>query len=202
MLLEDTPAFFSLGKLCEDPRKTYHWTSGQKTHLIKNGRKIICNIANNVPFVAPGSSTSPSCLTSSSQDTVTPTEYPATERSESTSESVRGNPSHEPAETENPNKNDDDEELQSDQLQGVPDWLQEFKQGLVDESVPEHRDASSSSHESPLEPRAKVVSGKHNIFTHLPKDRNCDICLRTRITMASCRRRTGTVVPKAEKMVI
>ena len=32
-----------------------------------------------------------------------------------------------------------DEELQSDELQGVLDWLQEFKHGLADESVPEHR---------------------------------------------------------------
>ena len=39
--------------------------------------------------------------------------------------------------TENPNENDDDEELQSDQLQGVPDWLQKFRHGLVVESVPE-----------------------------------------------------------------
>ena len=46
-------------------------------------------------------------------------------------------------------KNDHDEELQSDQLQDVPDGLQEFRHGLVDESVPEHRDASSSSHELP-----------------------------------------------------
>ena len=44
---------------------------------------------------------------------------------------------------ENQNKNDDDEELQSDELQGVPDWPQEFKDGLVSE----HRDTSSSSHE-------------------------------------------------------
>ena len=79
----------------------------------------------------------------------------------------------------------------------MPDWLREFKHGLVDESVPEHRDASSSSHELPLEPRAKVVSGKHSVFTHFPKDRNFDICLRTNITMASCRRRTCTVAPKA-----
>ena len=90
---------------------------------------------------------------------MTTTEIPATRRSESTSEFARGNPSRESAETENPNKNDDDEELQSDALQGVPDWLQEFKHGLVDESVPDHRDTSSSSHELPLEPRAKVVSG-------------------------------------------
>ena len=39
---------------------------------------------------------------------------------------------------------------------------------------------------------------KHSIFTHFPKDRNCDICLRTKIRGASCRRRIGTVVPKAE----
>ena len=87
------------------------------------------------------------------------TENPATERSETMSEESRGNPSPEPAEIENPNKNYDDEELHSDQLQGVPNWLHEFKHGLVDESVREHRDASSSSHELPLAPRAKSGIG-------------------------------------------
>ena len=57
-----------------------------------------------------------------------------------------------------------------------------------------------TSHELPMEPRAKVEpgSGKHSVCTHFPKDRNCDICLRTKITRASCRRRAGTVVPRAE----
>ena len=32
MLLGDTPAVLSLGKLCEDHGYTYHWTSGQKPH--------------------------------------------------------------------------------------------------------------------------------------------------------------------------
>ena len=76
----------------------------------------------------------------------------------------------------------------------------EFKHGLTDESVPEHRDASSSSHELPFAAASKVVPSKHNIFTHFPKDRNCDICLKTKITRASCRRRTGTVVPRAENV--
>ena len=64
----------------------------------------------------------------------------------------------------------------------MPDWLQGFKHGLVDESVPEHRDTSSSSHQLPLEPRAKVepASGEHSVYTHFPKDGNCDICLRTK----------------------
>ena len=42
-------------------------------------------------------------------------------------------------------------------------------------------------------------SGKHSVQTHFPKDPNCDICLKTKITRASCRRRAGTVVPRAEK---
>ena len=75
---------------------------------------------------------------------------------------------------------------------------------LVDESVPEHRDTSSSYHELLVEPRAKVVSssGTHCVSTHFPKDPNCDICLKTKIARASCRRRTGTGVPKAENLVI
>ena len=148
--------------------------------------------------LSSSTSSSPTSPTSSSKDTVTPTEHPATVRSETTSVEVQGNLSHGPAEIENPNKYDVNEELQSDQLRDVPDWLHEFKHGLVDESVPEHRDATSSSHELPSEPRAKVVSGKHNIFTHFPKDRDCDTCSRTKITRASCRKRTVTVVPRAE----
>ena len=42
-------------------------------------------------------------------------------------------------------------------------------------------------------------SGKHSVYTHFPKDPNCDICLKTKITRACCRTRAGTVVPRAEK---
>ena len=61
-------------------------------------------------------------------------------------------------------------------------------------------DTSSSPHDSPMEPRAKVEpgSGKHSVFTHFPKDPNCEICLKTKITRASCRRRANAVVPRAE----
>ena len=80
---------------------------------------------------------------------------------------------------------------------------------MVDESTstepwgnPEQgsQDTSMSSHELPMEPRAKVEpgSGKHGVYTPFPKDQNCDICLRTKKTRASYRRRAGTVVPRAE----
>ena len=50
--------------------------------------------------------------------------------------------------------------------------------------------------------RAKVEpgSGKHSVYTHFPKDPNCDICLKTKITRSSCRRRAGTVVPRADNV--
>ena len=102
--------------------------------------------------------------------------------------------------TKNPNTNDDNEEVRGNSSHDLPEWPEEFRHNLVDESVPEHRDASNSSHELPSEPRAKVVSGKHSIFTHFPKDRNCDICLRNKIKRVPCRRRTGTVAPRAENV--
>ena len=101
------------------------------------------------------------------------------------------------------------EEGQRDILHDLLDWLQEFRENLVDECTstelwrnPEQgsQDTSSSSHELPMEPRAKVVpgSGKHSVKTHFPKDPKRDICLKTKITRASCRRRAGAVVPRAE----
>ena len=111
MLLEETPAVLSLGKLCEDHGYAYHWTSGQKPHLIRNGRRIDCNISNFVPFVVLGLSTSsstkptPTSPSSSSQDSVFDvnrhTENQVPERSGRKSEELRGNPLHEPTETEN-----------------------------------------------------------------------------------------------------
>ena len=36
-------------------------------------------------------------------------------------------------------------------------------------------------------------------FFHFPKDRNCDICMRTKITRTPCRKRNEGSVPRAEK---
>ena len=37
--------------------------------------------------------------------------------------------------------------------------------------------------------QAEPAWWKHSVCTHFPKDPNCDICLKTKITRASCRRR-------------
>ena len=71
----------------------------------------------------------------------------------------------------------------------------------MNDRVPEHRDShASSSHEVSLEPTTKRREdiGKHSVYTHFPKDRTCEICKRTKITRAPCRRRIGGAVLRAE----
>ena len=117
-------------------------------------------------------------------------------RSSETSEELL----NKPTKTPKPNKNENHEQVLGDQYHSdIPEWLQEFKENLVDDSVPEHRDShASSSHELSLEPTSSADLGKHSVYTHFPKDRNCEICKRTKIPRAPCRRRIGRVVPRAE----
>ena len=71
----------------------------------------------------------------------------------------------------------------------------------MDDRVPERRDShASSSHEVSLEPTPtrSVDLGKHSVETHFPKDRNWEICQKTKITRAPCRRRNGGAVLRAE----
>ena len=61
---------------------------------------------------------------------------------------------------------------------------------------------ASSSHEASLEPifKRREDLGKHGVYTHFPRDRNCEIWKRTKNTRAPCRRRNGEAVPRAEKI--
>ena len=83
----------------------------EKPHLIRNGKRIDCKTSNCLPFVVPGLSASSSSTTpspgspsSSSQDPVFDesryTENPVPERSGSVSKEPRGDPLHEPTETQ------------------------------------------------------------------------------------------------------
>ena len=63
----------------------------------------------------------------------------------------------------------------------IPEWLQEFRENLVDDEIPlQGGSHASSSHEASLEPTTKRREdlGKHSVYTHFPKDRNCEICKR------------------------
>ena len=69
----------------------------------------------------------------------------------------------------------------------IPEWLQEFRENLVDDEIPVQGDShASSSHEVSLEPTPKRRDdlGKHTVYTHFPKDRNCEICQRAEDALA------------------
>ena len=81
----------------------------------------------------------------------------------------------------------------------IPEWLQEFRENLVDDEIPEHGDShASSSHEVSLEPTFKSREDvrEHSVKTYFPKDGNCEICQRTK-TRAPCRGRNGGPVLRA-----
>ena len=184
-----------------------------KNHIsLKNGIRIQCNTENFVPIVVPGLSSSSSSSshsstsmtpsrqernhpTSSSSSFISPTTTVLSDSETREREDLSGIDSH-PV----PVSSSHVEEMieRRDPLcSDIPEWLQEFRENLVDDRVPEHRDShASSSHELSLEPtptRSEDL-GKHSVYTHFPQDRNCEICQRTKITRAPCRRRNGEAV--------
>ena len=229
-VLDNTPAVLSLGKLCDENGYSYEWINGQKPHLIKDGIRIICNTENFVPIVVPGLSSSSSgssstlrtpmkqeshSSSSSSSSPSSPTvgEIPVREREDAPNSDISPVPVSELVD----DRSGKPEEIQANKIpktnkkettiergnpcdSEIPEWLQEFRENLVDDEIPlQGGSHASSSHEVSLEPTTKRREdlGKHNVHTHFPKDRNCEICKRTKITRAPCRRRNGEAVPRA-----
>ena len=64
----------------------------------------------------------------------------------------------------------------------IPEWLQEFRENLDDEIPLQGGSHASSSHEISLEPTTKRREDlcKHSVYTHFSKNRNCEICQRTK----------------------
>ena len=87
----------------------------------------------------------------------------------------------------------------------IPEWLQEFRENLVDDEIPlQGGSHASSSHEVSLEPTTKRREdfGKHNVHTHFPKDRNCEICLPwNHCTSTPHRSETNGIAGKAVRRV-
>ena len=160
------------------------------------------------PTSSSRSSTSPTTTVSNESETRARDDlsgidsHPALVSSSHVERTERGDPLTKPTQNPKPNKNENHDTERSDPLYSdMPEWLQEFRENLVDDRAPERRDShASSSHEPSLEPTLtrSVDLGKHSICTHFPKDRNCEICQRTKITRAPCRRRIGGAVPRAE----
>ena len=171
---ENTPAVLSLGKLCDENGCSCEWINGQKPHLIKNGIRIPCNTENFVPIVVPGLSSSSSgssstsktpsrqeshssSSSSSSPSSPTVDEILVREREDAPDSDISPVPVSEFVDDANkitkPNKKETTIELGNPLYSEIPEWLQEFRENLVDDEIPVHGDShASSSHEVSLEP--------------------------------------------------
>ena len=73
-------------------------------------------------------------------------------------------------------------------LQDLPDWFKVFTDNMVEpkskSSGSDTRDPRELLRPDPLP--AKAPKGKHNFFTHFPKDPNCERCKRAKTTRAAC----------------
>ena len=160
----------------------------EKPRLTKEGKTIVCKTDNFAPLVVPGLSTS----SGSNLSTI-----PAQERSDGPAPrdwcgSLK--------KTKFKNKKTDGNRDSDDLFRDLPEWLEEFTDNLEDTEL--HAPAHISQ-DSYSERPTKVVSKprKHSIYTHFPKDRNCEVCFQTKMTRAPSRRRTGEAGPRAEKFV-
>ena len=208
----------------------YEWINGQKPHLVKDGIRINCNTENFVPIVVPGLTSSSSASSSSSRTHIQQESHSSSSSSSSLSSPTVGEMSvREREDAPNSDispvvselvddRTEKPEQTQANQIpksntkettierrnlcddSEIPEWLQEFRENLVDDEIPVHGDShASSSHEASLEPTFKRREdlGKHSVHTHFPEDRNCEICQRTKITRAPCTRRNGGAVPRS-----
>ena len=177
-VLEDTPAVLSLGKLCDEHGYSYEWINDQKPRLIKNGHRIQCKTV--VPgFSASSSSSLPTSppMTPSKQEidhskssSSLSTSYDYVKRHEEKAKADMCGTDSDPASVSSSHveRQERGDPLCSD----IPEWLHEFRENLVDDRVPEHRDShASSSHEPSVEPKPtrSVDLGKHSVYTHFLK---------------------------------
>ena len=147
---------------------------------------------NFVPFVVPGVSSN-SCTSSSStsppQDSSSTTSSPATERSH---DGAQGNWCDTPKTQKKRETTMDHRDC--DTVQNGARSSQKISK--IQMCLHLHTFFSRLQSQNGLQ----VASRKHSIFTHFPKDRNGEVCLRSKMTRAPCRRRTGETVPRSEKL--
>ena len=198
-ILEDTPAVLSPGKLCEDHGYSYVWTSGQKNIPFFKGIKILCNRENYVPIVVPGlstgsssstASTSPASLTQHSTDDSTSSPKTAVQFLETSCKILQKPNTKMKIRTPIRYRETCCAIRQNGwRTSQKIEWTKECqRQGTHPQTLLMHQIRNSK----------KSGIGEHSIFTHFPKDRNCDVCKRTKMTRAHCRKHTGEAVPRAE----
>ena len=173
-LLLDTPAVLTPGNLWEDHGYSCECWSAVKSHdwpqmgILWPARQTTSYLLSfqGYPPILGGVR-----LLHRPQDSSSSSASPVSERSDG---QAPGNWCRPTPKTQNQKKKRDDRENSDDPLANIRDWLTEFKENLVEE-LPAR---AHSFRESDLELCVEVTwkLRKHSIYTHIRKDRKCDVC--------------------------
>ena len=202
-VLEETRAVLSPGKLWKDHGYSHEWVSGQGPRLTKMGKILSARQTILYLLSFQGYLSIPTAvrlLLRHHQESMGPEVSPASENkaaASSSSDSVLERSDELATGKLGQESLRSDMKDENDPLADLPFWLQDFTDDLIPTEVqaPTHISQDSDSEHSTT---VATKSRKHSIFSHFPKDRNCDACMRSKITKASCRRRTGKALPQTE----
>ena len=143
-------------------------------HRLTQSKSCVKNTQKFFPIDVPGVSSCSSASSSSTslpQDSSSTSPRPARLRSDDTHYQAPGNRGDPPYITKQKKKKGNNQATSS-RLRDLQEWLTEVEA------------LANSSHDSDSERPTKVASRKHSIYTHFTKDRNCEICKRTKFTRA------------------
>ena len=172
-LLEETSAVLWPGKLCKDHGYSCEWVSGQEPRLTQNGKK--CYVQDR-QFCTSCRSRDVSILQAVrllQRHHKNRCDQPCLWK-QGCSElifrfSIRGEVDEQATRRLGQEPLRSDKKDEKDPLADMPFWLKDFTDNLKPTEV--HAPAHISQD-----------SDRHSNFIHFPKDRNCDVCLRTKIT--------------------
>ena len=181
-VFENTPAVLSLGKFCDENGYSYDWINFKKPHLINNGIRIQCNTQN--LFL----SWFQACERVLLPVLIIQLHGHLQDRRGIVLHLLQARLLHQRQQHQVIVRLEREDRTESDTSSVL---VSSFN---VDDSH------ASSSHEASSEPifKRREDLGTHSVYTHFPQDQNCEICKRTKITRAPCRRRNGGAVPRAE----
>ena len=96
----------------------------------------------------------------------------------------------------------EDEMNEEDPTQGVRDWSKPFTENLEDleTHVPAHPSEREISDSEGDASKVVIQKRKHRIYTHFTRDRNCDICLTTKLRGFVEEGAMRDLIPRAEKV--
>ena len=163
ILLEDSPAVLSLGRLCRENNFEFRWPGGIPSpsngpYLMRNNKVYNLFAQNDVPHITAARKSSKKATS--------------------------------PVEKENPKDKSELEKAQ-EEVQSLKKALETSKQNLdADKIVHEKLKRETQNRKAYQKAKIKKVSCKtseHNIFTHFPKDPNCRICQLSKVQKAHCK---------------